>query len=425
VRKTYQAIISFTLSWCLAASAMAQSVVLPPQSTDILTIETATDQFLKRNLSVEAARLEVGVAEAERIAARLRPRPGLTVSAENLPISGPTPSNQLRETGLTFTQPLAIGSQRRLSLELAERTVAVAEAQLASVLGQRLFDLKRTFYEAVLANTLLTLEQENRDNFAELLRLTMARFQEGDVSESELIKVKLESIKFDSTVANAALALRQAKIRLFEMLGESDFARTETAEVRGALDFRDVSINLAGLRQSALANRADVKVFESEVARSESALRLERARANGEITPYVGYKRVGVDNTLLAGVTVPLPFGNRNQGGIARAEAEKSVAEANLRLARNRTLAEVESAYRAYETARDQVRAYEAGILRQADESRDITAYAYREGATQLITLLDAQRTRAEVRANYYKAMLDYHTSLFRLEWTTGMEIVK
>jgi outer membrane protein TolC len=41
-----------------------------------------------------------------------------------------------------------------------------------------------------------------------------------------------------------------------------------------------------------------------------------------------------------------------------------------VRLARSRALAEVESAYRAYETARDQVRAYEAGILRQADESR-------------------------------------------------------
>ncbi len=425
MKNPFRILIAFILSGCLSASGFAQASAQSAQTTDILTIETATEQFLKRNLAVEAARLQVGVAEAERVAARLRPRPGMTVSAENLPIAGPTPSNQLRETGLTFTQPIEIGSQRRLRLELAERTVAVAEAQLASVLSQRLFDLKRVFYESVLAKTLLTLEQENRDNFAELLRFTTERFQEGDVSESELIKVKLERIKFDTSVANATLALRQAKIRLFEMLGEGDFTRTENAEVRGALDFRDISVDLTALRQFALANRADVKVVESEVTRSESAVKLERARAGGEITPYVGYKRVGVDNTLLAGITVPLPFGNRNQGGIARAEAEKGVAEANLRLTRNRTLAEVESAYRAYETARDQVRAYESGILKQADESRDITAYAYREGAMQLITLLEAQRTRAEVRATYYRALLDYYTSLFRLELTTGMEIVK
>ena len=52
----------------------------------------------------------------------------------------------------------------------------------------------------MLARTILALEVESSDNFAELLRLTAARFQEGDVSESELIKVKLERIKFDSTI---------------------------------------------------------------------------------------------------------------------------------------------------------------------------------------------------------------------------------
>ena len=42
------------------------------------------EQFLRKNLAVEAARLEVGVAEAERVGARLKPTPGMTVSAENL-----------------------------------------------------------------------------------------------------------------------------------------------------------------------------------------------------------------------------------------------------------------------------------------------------------------------------------------------------
>ncbi len=72
---------------------------------------------------------------------------------------------------------------------------------------------------------------------------------------------------------------------------------------------------------------------------------------------------------------------------------------------------------------REQVQAYEIGILRQADESRDITLAAYREGAAELIALLDAQRTRAEIRANYYRALFDYQTSIFQLELATGTEI--
>ncbi|MDQ3252505.1 MAG: TolC family protein [Acidobacteriota bacterium] len=393
------------------------------QTSDFLTLEAATEQFLQRNISLAAARLEIGVAEAERIGARFRPRPGLTVSAENLRLSGETPFNRLYEAGATIAQPFELGNRQGLRREVADRTVAVAEAQLTNVLRQRLFEFKRAYYEAMLARAVLLIEQENQTNFAELVRFNTVRLDEGYIAEGELLKVRLEQIRFNSAVATAALRVRQANVRLLELLGESDYGRAARLEIAGLMEFRSTSLDLASLRASALSNRTEVKVAEAQTALSESVIRLERSRAKGEITPFVGYTRVGVDNTARAGVTVPLPFGNRNQGGIARAEAEQGVAAANLLLARNRALAEVEAAYQAYEATREQVRAFETGILRQADESRDITIAAYREGATELIALLDAQRTRAEIRANYYRALFDYQTSIFQLELTTGTEI--
>ena len=194
-------------------------------------------------------------------------------------------------------------------------------------------------------------------------------------------------------------------------------------DVSNTLRVPPVELNLSQLRETALANRPEIKIAEAELELAQSTIKLERSRAKGELTPYVGYKRVGVDNTVLAGVTVPLPIGNRNQSGIARAVAEQKVSETGLQLVRNRTLAEVEAAYRAYETAREQVRAYEAGLLRQADESREIQLGAYQEGATELITLIEAQKTRTEVRANYYRAIFDYYTSIFQLELATGTDI--
>jgi cobalt-zinc-cadmium efflux system outer membrane protein len=372
---------------------------------------------------LEAARLEIGVAEAERIGASLRPRPGLTISAENLRLSGETPSSRLSEYGASVAQPLELGNRQARRMELAEKTVAVAEARLTEVIRRRLFDLKHTYYEAVLARAILAIEQENSANFSELVRFNTARFEEGYVAEGEVIKVRLERLKYDSAVANAILAFRQAKVRLLEMIGETDFERAPRFDVRSRLETPTAILDLTKLREAALAYRPEIKVAEAEVARSESALKLERSTAKGEVTPYLGYKRVGIDNTVLAGVTVPLPFGNRNQGGIARAEAEHHVAETNVRVARNRALAEVENAFHAYETAREQVQTYETGLLKQADESRDIALALYREGASELIALLDAQRTRSEVRTNYYRAVFNYYISIFQLELATGTEI--
>jgi cobalt-zinc-cadmium efflux system outer membrane protein len=421
--KSHRAVTSLilTLSLALGICAQTTTIVFPPP--DFVSLESATDQFLKKNLSVQAARLEVGVAEAERVGARLRPRPGLTVSAENLRLSGETPASRLQEYGLTVAQPIELGNRKTLRTEVAERTIAVSEARLTEVLRRQLFDLKRTYYESVLARVLLNIEQENRDNFEGLVKFNTARFEEGYIAEGELLKVRLERTKFDFAVANAELTFRKAKIRLLELIGEPDYERAARIEVNNQLQAPKAELNLAALKDSALANRPDVKVAEAELSLVESNIKLERSRAKGEVTPYVGYKRVGVDNTVLAGVTVPLPLGNRNQSGIARAEAEQKVAQTNLALARNRALAEVDAAYRAYETAREQVRAYEAGLLRQADESREIQLGAYQEGAAELITLIDAQRTRTEVRANYYRAIFDYYTSIFQLELATGTDI--
>ncbi|MGH9931424.1 MAG: TolC family protein [Pyrinomonadaceae bacterium] len=426
--KYFRILMAVGLSlWLLAIPATSRSqttsVVQRAQTTDVLTLQDATEEFLRRNLSLEAARFEIGVAEAERIGARLRPRPGLTFSAENLRISGPTPFNRLYEIGATVAQPIELGNRQGLRLEVADRTVAVAEARLTDVLRRRLFDLKRTYYEAVLARAIVRIARENREGFDELVRFNTARFEEGYIAEGELIKVRLERIKFDTVTANANLSFRQAAIQLLELLGASDYERATALDVSGSLEVRPLSLSLIQLRELALVNRPDVKVAESEIARMESVARLERSRAKGELTPYLGYKRVGVDNAVLAGVTVPLPFGNRNQGGIARAEAERKVAESNLRFARNRALAEVEAAYRAYETAREQVKAYEAGILDQANESSEISLAAYREGAAELITLVEAQRTRAEIRTNYFRALFDYHIAIFQLEVATGTDI--
>lgn len=416
-------LLVFSMLTCVAGQTSSPQAALTPQGLEYVTLESATEQFLRKNLTVEAARLEIGVAEAERVGARLRPRPGLTVSAENLRISGPTPADRLYEFGATVAQPIELGNRKTVRIELAERTVAVSEARLTEVLRRQLFDLKRTYYESVMARAILDLEKENRDNFEGLLRFNKTRFEEGYIAEGDLIKVRLERIKFDFNVASAALTFRKAKIRLLELIGDPDYQRAEQIDVRSGFEVPKVSIDLAQLKQTALANRPEIKVAEAEVARTESALKLERSKAKGEITPYAGYKRVGVDNTVAAGVTVPLPFGNRNQSGIARAEAEQKIAGTILQFARNRTLADVETAYHSYETAREQIRAYQEGLLKQADESRDIQLAAYQEGVVELITLIDAQRTRTEVRANYYRALFDLYTSIFHLELATGVDI--
>jgi cobalt-zinc-cadmium efflux system outer membrane protein len=218
----------------------------------------------------------------------------------------------------------------------------------------------------------------------------------------------------------AEVGFRQTTIRLLERLAASV---SSAPEIAGELEFRGLTLDIAALRQSALTDRSDIRLALAEVSAARERAALERGRAKPDISPFAGYKRVGSDNTLLFGVNVPLKIRDKNEGEVARAEADLKTAEARLQLVRNHALAEVEAAYAGVQAARDLVETFQNELLKQADESRDITVSAYEEGGIELLPVLEAQRTRSDVRHEYFKTLFDYQASLVALELAVGREI--
>ena len=285
-----------------------------------LTLQEVVDRFLSRNLAVEAARQRVDVARAERIASRLRPNPTVIFQADQFALSGPTPFSELYELAAIYTQPIERSEKRRLRGEVGDLTVSVAEAQLADVLRQRLAEVKRAFYEAVLATDLLGLARQNRQSFDDLVTLNQIRFEEGALAEGELLKVKLERVKFDTAVAQAQLGVQRATIKLLALLDVEDL--DSTTPVAGELTFTPAPLDVDSLRAQALQNAPALQVAERSVGLAERRIGLEQARAAIELTPFVGYKRLGPDNTILFGVSVPLPCSTEIRGG-SRARAPR------------------------------------------------------------------------------------------------------
>jgi len=390
------------------------------ESAGALTLDHVIRTYIERNLELQAARYRLERTKADQIAARLRPNPGITVTAENFVFTGPTPFNRLYEVATSYSETIELGGKRKLSERAADATGSAAVAQFSDAMRGGVAAVQRLYYEAVLARYNVEIAGENRQMFGQLLQFNQARFEEGAIPEADLIKVRLERIKFDSALKLAQLNLRQATIRLLERLGESSFTKQD---VIGQMNFAAANISLESLRQQALDERPDIQTAMREVNAAEERLALERARARPDVTPFVGYKRVARDNSVLFGVSVPLRIRDRNQAGIARAETDIKTAQIQLQLLKNRALAEVETAYSAFETARDQVQTFRSELLEQADESRTIALAAYEEGGSDLLPFLEAQRTRAEVHQQYFRTLFEYQSSVIDLELAVGREI--
>jgi cobalt-zinc-cadmium efflux system outer membrane protein len=335
-------------------------------------------------------------------------------------VSGPVSFGKLYEVGVIYSETVELGGKRQLREQLALATISAAEARFADAMRKGIAEVKRLYFQAVLARRDIEVATENRQMFEQLVQFNLARFQQGAIPEADLIKVRLERIKFESALKQAQLSERQAMIRLAENLEDDAVARQQ---VSASLDLPLIRPELDSLLKIALQERPDVQAGERDVAAAKERLALEGARAKPDVSPFVGYKRVGPDNTVLAGISVPLKVRDRNQAGIARAQADQKAATALLEVAKSHTVAEVSAAYEAFQTARDLVQTFRDELLNQADESRTIALAAYREGATPLLSVLEAQRTRADVRQQYFRTLFDYQVGLAELELAVGKEI--
>jgi cobalt-zinc-cadmium efflux system outer membrane protein len=63
---------------------------------------------------------------------------------------------------------------------------------------------------------------------------------------------------------------------------------------------------------------------------------------------------------------------------------------------------------------------YRSGYLDQAQQSRDISEYAYRHGAASLLDFLDAERSYRSTQLAYRQALASYLLALEQLREAAG-----
>ena len=154
-----------------------------------------------------------------------------------------------------------------------------------------------------------------------------------------------------------------------------------------------------------------------------SNIRLQKADAKPDVNFILGYKRTFGFHTAMAGMEVPLPLFNRNQGNIGAATA-RDARLGSLKWPRQRRWCgpKCGAAQAEVEMRRRQITELLKGSLERAAESSRIALAAYREGGADLLRLLDAERTRIELEVLYARTLADYRVSVVALETAMGVE---
>jgi len=394
-----------------------------PPPLGLITLEQALDEATRHNPDLLAERANVDIAQAGIVSARLRPNPIISSSADHLDWvgmefselnGGGPPEYSVRADYL-----LERGGKRDSRIRAAEGTRQVASWEARDALRVMRLEVSNAFTDVLLAKSSAQLARENLAFMQQIVDIDAARVRSGDLPEVELARARLASRQMENAARDAEARVATAAVRLYTLLGRTG-PPPPSFDAIGELAPARVTFSLEDLQRQAREQRPDLIAARRRVERADAEIAVQQALAVPDCTIGSEFRRQqgvnGRSNSLGVFLSVPIPLSNRNQGEIERAMRERQQAEARARAVEAAIVADLQTAWLAYQAAGARLDAIEQHMLQEARRVRDVTEYAYRRGSASLLELLDANRAFNETMQDYNDARAQYAHSLQALE---------
>jgi cobalt-zinc-cadmium efflux system outer membrane protein len=415
-----------------AASCLASTTLLAQRAVRTLTIEAAVDEAVQRNLGLLAERANLSIAEAALITARLRPNPVLSGGANSLDWLG-TGFNDINGAGppeyaVRVDVPFERARKRELRAALADEGKRLAEAQFADAVRRLRLDVTLACVDVLEAKARLALAQDTLQALDRLLQLNERRLTSGAIPGLEVSRSRVAMLQYRGNVRTAQLGLTQARLKLLPLLGRTPADAALDVDDRLGVPPAPTGPDLERLQALARTRRPDLIAARSEQARTQADLRLQIAQGKVDYALGAEYRRQqgvnGRGNLLGLFLSVPLPVFSRNQGEIARAEAEGDKAARSVSAVETALADDVALAYEEYNSSRQLLIEIERDLLEPAGDTRSGTTYMYQAGATSLLDVLDAQRAYNDTMDTYYTAQAAHRRASAKLALVVGTESI-
>jgi cobalt-zinc-cadmium efflux system outer membrane protein len=362
-----------------------------------LTEEQYVERVLAASLEARVAEAEAALGQAEAVGVGLWPNPGLEWQRER---AGSGRRQGESQDAVLASIPLVLSGRLGLEAKAARQGAQAVEARLARARAELRHEATRSFAEVLGAQQRRIILEESVAALRRLAEAIAVRERAGEAAGYERLRIEVEAAAVEDGLRGALLDERQAQADALRLLGPGVKA---LPPLQGALaparEVPDGATLLAELE----ARRADVRALTLEAQGAESARRAAGRSWIPEPTVSAGAQLLDVGQEgsgvgYMVGISLPLPLFQRGQGGTARAEARRTLAEARRASLLHAARTQLKTALDVVAGRRERLVRHREDVLARAEELRRISATAYRGGSADLLILVDAERAAREAR---------------------------
>jgi outer membrane protein len=419
--------------------ASAQAAEPNPQQPmpDELDLRTSIRFALSNNFSIRQARERIKQQDGVVVEVSAREIPTVAANASyqlnQKDISPSFPASD-RSWGISLTASQVLYSAGGVSSSIKSSTLAreAAVLDLKGVINDALLNVRTGFYNVLLAQEKITVQEKNLELLNQQLKTTTNRFDAGTVSSFEKLRAEV-------AVANAKVPLITAKNdwRLaVETLRQTLGYATNTPEVLikipkfvGTLDYVPANFEFQSSIDAVRANRPDLQRIALLVNAREQGVTSAKAGGKPTVSAFGGWQlRKGATDSFgdskdgwLVGVQSQWNIfdGRATAGRVS--QARSVLDQTKLTLAEAQLAAEVElrRAFSLWQQATELADASKK-VVAQAEEAVRLADARYGSGTGTQLDVLAAQVDLTTARTNQLQAFYAHTVAVASLRKAMG-----
>jgi len=390
--------------------------------------------FLEQNLELIAEQMNISIADAEIIQARLWTNPELSIDEvsfwstqaqrdfffDDIPDAPNT-----RQFTIELSQMIRTAGKRRkdVAVQTVARDIAIQE------FGETLRELRTELRQSI--NEILYLQAFEKvlsEQVAVLERLVDAHERQariGNFSTSELLRLQASSLEIENELNQLKIELN-SQLRILKSLLHLP-PTANIVIVSSEADDKDVIVpTLQDLYLLAMENRPDMRMQRLQTEFYTKTLRYEQAQRVPDITVSAYYDRFdGIfPNYVGFGLSFDLPIFDRNQGNIRAARLSIEQSHFLERQVQNEIFNEIAEAFRNYEQS---LRFYRrmSGSALFSDLNNMLEVYTRNLlnrniSLLEFIDFMEAYQTSKQI---FLETQMAVRNNFEELQYTVGIDI--
>jgi outer membrane protein, heavy metal efflux system len=408
VRLRHLSLVLFILVLATPAGAQDPSATPPdlPAALDLghMPDDAMLAQLLwGRSPDLVAARAKIATARGDVVRSKLLPNPSLDASWNTIPVGKTNPPglsaplDNVPNYAFSLSELVEI-AKRGPRQRAARSALDAATLDAYELLRQRWYDLRERIAEVAAARVRVAALTDLQTDAHRLTELQRARAARGDTAGLESDRAALEEIKYQANLSDERQKLSEALVACAHVAGVPCQPFTDASQASAYLEN-----GIVRPESEDLEARPDLRSLAAQQQSAEASLELARNRRIPDPTLRLGYVRDqftiagNQENSLFAGVTVPLPVFDRGQADAMQAAASAGAASRT----RSLLLAQAERDEEALATQSRDVearrRALQDSSLPLARHLVETLDRAVQQGGASLSELLLARRTLGEL----------------------------